>query len=289
VLDLAAHPVSPDELAERAATERSIIDVLAGAGILVPADGAPPPAHWSPHELIVQRMAGGGGTRPGLDPATMPAMRKGSWSAKVIDLPDPAVPAVGLAAALEGRRSRRSFDTAPLELPELGSVLIGAAGVQRADPADGVSYRPHASGGGRHPLEITVVANRVRGLEPGVYWFDAFDRTLHERDVDLRVADEVADELGAALGLGEPCDAPAFLLVTAVFARTLWKYEGIGLGLVYRDAGSLLQTLHLVATGLALAGSPAQLRRELEFSRWLGLDPSEESLVGCFVLGRPDR
>jgi SagB-type dehydrogenase family enzyme len=289
VLDHAGSPVTADDLAERAATERSVIDLLAGAGILVPADGAPTPAHWSTHELIVQRLAGGGGARAGLDPAAMPPMRKGSWSATVIGLPDPVAPALGLAEALARRRSRRSFDAAPLELSELASVLVGAAGVQRADPADGVSYRPHASGGGRHPLEITVIAGRVRGLERGVYWFDAFDRTLHERDVDLEMVDEVAADLGSGLGLDHPCDAPAVLLVMAVFARTLWKYQGIGLGLVYRDTGCLLQTLHLVTTGLGLAGSPAQLRREMELSRWLGLDPNEESLVGCFVLGRPER
>jgi SagB-type dehydrogenase family enzyme len=287
VLDHAGSPLLAEELAEQAGTDRSVVDALAGAGILLAADGPPTPPHWTPHELIVQRTAGGGGARLGLDPAGMPPMRKGSWSAAVIGLPEPAAPGLGLAEALVQRRSRRAFDGSPLELSELASVLIGAAGVQHADPADGVSYRPHASGGGRHPLEVTVIANAVRGLERGVYWFDAFDRTLHERDVDLAMVDAVATELGASLGLDHPCDAPAILLVTAVFARTMWKYEGIGLGLVYRDTGCLLQTLHLVTTALRLAGSPAQLRREMEFSRWLGLDPSEESLVGCFILGRP--
>lgn len=287
VLDQAGSPVLADELAEQAGADRSVVDALAGAGILLAADGPPTPPHWTPHELIVQRTAGGGGARSGLDPTGMPAMRKGSWSATVIDLPDPVPPALGLAETLARRRSQRAFGEAPLALSDLGSVLIGAAGVQRSDPVDGVSYRPHASGGGRHPLEITVVADHVAGLEPGVYWFDAFDRTLHERDVDLGVVQTVRTELGASLGLDHPCDAPAVLLVTAVFARTMWKYEGIGLGLVYRDTGCLLQTLHLVTTGLGLAGSPAQLRREMEFSRWLGLDPNEESLVGCFILGPP--
>lgn len=285
VLSGASRPIVPGELAERTASEPALIDALAAAGILVPAHGSAPPAHWSTHELIVQRMAGGGAARHELDPATMPSMRKGSWSAAVVDLPDPPAPDMSLAEVLRGRRSRRAFDAAPLELSELASVLVGAAGVQRADPVDGVSYRPHASGGGRHPLEITVIADRVRGLEHGVYWFDAFDRTLHDRDVDLGRVAEVRAELGSSLGLDHPCDAAAILLVTAVFARTLWKYEGMGLGLVYRDTGCLLQTLHLVATGLGLAGSPCLLRRELEFSRWLGLDPNEESLVGCFVLG----
>ena len=287
MLDAAGRADSPDGLAERAEVGRAVIDSLAAAGIVVPADELPAADHWSTHELIVQRTAGGGRARAGLDLTAMPPMRKGSWSGRVIELPAPAPPALGLAEALARRRSQRRFAAGPLELAELGSLLAGAAGVQSAEPADGVSFRPHASGGGRHPLEITVIAERVRGLERGVYWFDAFDRTLHERDVDLGRLDEVAAQLGGSLGLDHPCDAPAILLVTAVFARTLWKYEGLGLGLVYRDTGCLLQTLHLVTTGLGLAGSPAQLRGELVFSRWLGLDPNEEGLVGCFIAGRP--
>jgi SagB-type dehydrogenase family enzyme len=287
-LGLADRPVEPERLAETAAVSRAVVASLVEAGLLVTPDELRPPDHWSTYELIVQRMAGGGGARAGGDPDAAPPMRKGSWSGSVIGLPrDARLPAADFAAVLLGRRSQRGFAPRPLELADLAAVLVGAAGLQRSIAADGTSLRPHASAGGRHPLEITVVASAVRGLERGVYWFDAFDATLHEQDVDLEVLDELHRELGGSLGLGRPCEPPVVLLVTAVFARTLWKYDGIGLGLVYRDAGCLLQTLHLAATALGLAACPAHLRGELAFSRWLGLDPIEESLVGAFAMGRP--
>jgi SagB-type dehydrogenase family enzyme len=287
-LRVAGEPAEPDRLAAAAGVDRSLVDGLAAARLLLPPGGLPAPDHWSTPELMVQRMAGGGGMRPDLDPDAMPPMRKGSWSPRVISLPDgPAVPGAPLDAVLAARRSRRRFAPGELGLAELGSLLRGAAGVQGSLPEDGVSFRPHPSGGGRHPLELTVVAYRVGGLEPGAYWFDAFDPALHELDPDPELLAQLPVELGSSLGLPRRCDAPAVLLVTAVFARTMWKYEGIGLGLVYRDTGCLLQTLHLVATALGLAATPAHLRREADFARWLGLDPMQESLTGCLAVGLP--
>jgi SagB-type dehydrogenase family enzyme len=287
-LDLAGQPAPPDELADRAGIDRSVVDALAAARLLVEPGDLPMPDYWSTPELIVQRMAGGGGARADVDLDTMPQMRRGSWSGSVVALPAGAgAPRLGLDSVLAARRSRRDLNGGELDLASLASVLAGAARVQRASLEDGVSFRPHASGGGRHPLEITVVASRVRGLERGAYWFDAFDATLHEQDVDLAMLADLAAELGGSMGLDHPCEPPATLLITAVFARTMWKYDGIGLGLVYRDAGCLLQTLHLVAAALGLPASPAQLRREMDFARWLGHDPHQESLVGCFALGAP--
>ena len=83
VLDAAGRADSPDGLAERAEVGRAVIDSLAAAGIVVPADELPAADHWSTHELIVQRTAGGGRARAGLDLTAMPPMRKGSWSGRV--------------------------------------------------------------------------------------------------------------------------------------------------------------------------------------------------------------
>jgi SagB-type dehydrogenase family enzyme len=99
--------------------------------------------------------------------------------------------------------------------------------------------------------------------------------------------ERLPDELGRAMDSELPVEPAAVLLVTAVFARTMWKYEDIGLGLVYKDAGALLQTLYMVAQALDLAGCAVHLRGENEIAAWLGLDPMEESLVACFALGAP--
>lgn len=260
---------------------------LADAGLLVPAS-APRHESWSTFEMLVQRMAGGGGQRARLPFDEMPAPGKPPDSEPPIALPRPRrANQARLGSVLRHRRSHREFAAGDVSLARLGELLTTAAGVHRNVPMSGVSYRPHPSAGGRHPLEIYVGALRVGGLERRAYRFDPFEGCLYRTHADPRRLDRLPEELGQALGSELPVEPAAVLLVTAVFARTMWKYEQIGLSLIYKDAGALLQTLHLVAQALGLAGCIVHLRGESEIARWLGLDPMEESLVGCFAVGVP--
>jgi SagB-type dehydrogenase family enzyme len=284
VLDAAGQPLEPGELGVRAGVGEELVGGLVEAGLLVPAPA--PPDHWSTFELIVQRMSGGGGRRAGLHVDGMPPARRDPGTAPGIPLPRlPGRRWPTIASVLRHRRSHREFGAGDLALAELGELLLLAAAVQRNVPASGVSFRPHPSAGGRHPLEISLVALHVAGLARGVYRYDPFDRLLREQPVDAGRLDRLPDEIGAALDSDLPVEPAVLLLVTAVFARTLWKYEAIGLGLVYKDAGALLQTLHLAARGLGLAGCALNLREEAMVARWLGADPLEESLVAAFALG----
>jgi SagB-type dehydrogenase family enzyme len=276
-LDAFSEPAEADDSA------RSLVD----AGLLVPAS-APRHESWSTFELVVQRMSGGGGRRARQPIDQMPPPRKPPGSDPPIQLPRPRrVNQARLGSVLRHRRSHREFAAGDVPLARLGELLTTAAGVQRSVPMAGVSYRPHASAGGRHPLEITVGALHVTDLGRHVYRFDPFDHCLHRTAVDPRRLDRLPDELGQALDSELPVEPAAVLLITAVFARTMWKYGDIGLSLIYKDAGALLQTLHLVAQALGLAGCPVHLRGETEIATWLGLDPLQESLVACFVVGVP--
>jgi SagB-type dehydrogenase family enzyme len=285
-LDMADQPIERADLAERSGLSERAIGSLVAAGLLLD-EPSSQGSHWSTFELIVQRQSGGGRVRPDLNWDLMPAPRKGSWEGDAVQLPPCAPGDLSFADVLSRRRSYREFGSEEMELAALGSLLQGAAGVQRSVPSMGISYRPHPSGGGRHPLETYVVALRVRDLPRRVYWFDPFDATLHPLEVDRTRLETLPDELGQAVDSALPVEPAAVLVVTAVFARTMWKYENVGLALVYKDTGCLLQTLSLTATSLGLAGCPVQLRGELATAAWLGLDPMEESLVGCFLVGMP--
>ena len=274
-LDAYSEPAEADD------SSRSLVD----AGLLVP-DSAPRHETWSPFELVVQRMSGGGGGRARPPADRMPPPSKPPGPAPPIRLPRPRrVNQARLGSVLRHRRSHREFAAGDVPLAGLGELLTTAAGVHRSVPMSGVSYRPHPSAGGRHPLETYVAALHVADLERRAYRFDPFAGCLHRTAADPRRLDRLPEELGGALGSELPVEPAAVLLITAVFARTMWKYEQIGLSLVYKDAGALLQTLHLVAQALGLAGCIVHLRGEAEIARWLGLDPMEESLVGCFAVG----
>jgi SagB-type dehydrogenase family enzyme len=271
------------EAAEADESARSLLE----AGLLVPA-AAPRHESWSTFELVVQRLSGGGGRRARAPFDRMPPSSMPEESAPPIPLPRPRRQnQARLGSVLRHRRSHREFAAGDMSLARLGELLATAAGVQRSVPMAGVSYRPHPSAGGRHPLEIHVAALHVADLDRRVYRFDPFERCLHGTRADPGRLDRLPDELGQALDSELPVEPAAVLLITAVFARTMWKYEDIGLSLIYKDAGALLQTLHVVAQALGLAGCAVHLRGETEIATWLGLDPMEEGLVACFALGVP--
>jgi SagB-type dehydrogenase family enzyme len=287
VLDLAGQPFEESELVARAGVDHELVASLVDAGLLVEAGGGDRDG-WSTFELIVQRMAGGGGRRSNLVSAEMPCFRKEPSDRPGISVPRGSRGASArLASVLRHRRSHREFRTGELEFARLGEFLNRAAAVERSVPAAGVSYRPHPSAGGRHPLEVYLAPLHVDGLRRAVYRFDPFERLLFEVEAEGDRIDKLPAEMGRALDSQLPVEPAAVLLITAVFARTLWKYEGIGLGLIYKDAGALLQTFYLMAGALGLAGCAVQLRGEADVAGWLGLDPVEESLVACFALGLP--
>ena len=65
-----------------------------------------------------------------------------------------------------------------------------------------------------------------------------------------------------------------------------WKYSSIAYALILKDAGTLLQTMYLVATTMglgacAIGGGDADL-----FAKAAGTDYYTESSVGEFILGR---
>ena len=289
LLDLAGEPLQPEELADRAGVGPGFVGDLVAAGLLVRAsEEAPASRRWSTFELIAQRMSGGSGRRAGLELDEMPPLAVGAVREDAVAIPAGPSPGMrGLGELLARRRSHREFAAEPLELALLGEFLRGSCRVLRIVPAVGVSFRPYPSAGGRHPLEVRLAALHVDGLGRGVYHFDPYDPRLLPLDVDRRPLDELPERLGRCLDSDLPVEPAVVLLITAVFARTMWRYHDVGLGLIHRDTGALLQTLSLVATALGLAGCPVHLPGELAVARWLGLDPLEESLVGCFLLGLP--
>lgn len=245
---------------------------------------------WNPFELAVHRQGNRGGARPpGSMIGTPPPVFKDRGDGHVMALPSPDVELVTpIGEVLRERRSVRTYANRPLRLDELSTLLHHAArvrGVFQDGPYGECTLRPSPSGGARSELEIYVVANDVDGLRGGVHHYDARAHDL----VEIRGRDAYQDRLlrwvHGTTGNALNRDPPAMLLITAVFARVMWKYQGIGLSLIYKDTGCLFQTLYLVATALGLAPCAVGGGEEAANSRWLGLDPLVESQVGLFLVG----
>ena len=185
---------------------------------------------------------------------------------------DPAT----LQAALARRRTVREFTRAPVPFDDLARVVQGTWG--RTGTVDGgllgrFVTKTSPSGGSLHPIEAYVLAWRVDGLAPGLYHYDVAANELRR----LKRGDFRREAVRAASGQRWVGRAGFVCVMTAVFARTLWKYQ---LENAYRilslDAGHLAQTFCLLATSRGLGPFTTAALQESYIEGLLGLDGIRE-------------
>jgi SagB-type dehydrogenase family enzyme len=177
------------------------------------------------------------------------------------------------------RQTWRRFSRRPLDLHKLATLLGLSFGVQSWLHVKGLGRVPlktSPSGGARHPIEAYVLALRVRGLTRGLYHYHAGRHRLEllRRGATAR---QLVKYLNGQWWFG---DASAVVLMTAVFARTQWKYPAPrAYRIVLIDAGHICQTFCLVATWLGLAPFSTMALTDSRIEKDLGIDGVTESIL----------
>lgn len=165
-----------------------------------------------------------------------------------INLPAPAAHGtVSVEEALSGRRSVREYSPDPLNLSDISQLLWASQGITGAQ-----GFRTIPSAGALYPLEIYVAAGNVTGLPAGVYRYLPASHALE------RVADrDIRGDLWTNALNQEPIrDAPAVILISADYHRTLQKYGDRGVRFVHLEAGHAAQNIYLQSYALG-AGTVA--------------------------------
>lgn len=259
-----------------------------------PEDELPSGTYWSNIDLAMQRQTSYGGYDPETHSSQdSPPAFKPYLKGQIIQLAKIELDSnVQFQEVLANRRTVRTYGSSMLTFEQISQFLYSSAGVQSVckDPGLGeISRRPYPSGGARHPLEIYPICNEVSGLNKGVYYYDPLHHTL----VLLKPADDHQERINQQVRYSTiPSinkDPAVVFLITACFARTMWKYKNIGLSTILKDVGCLYQTMYLVATAMELAPCAIGGGMEWENSHWLGLNSLKESQVGCFILGTKTR
>lgn len=188
-----------------------------------------------------------------------------------------------LSLALLERRTWRNFDPAPVTLPDLSTLLKLTWGVQHWRRVKGqgpIVLKTSPSGGARHAIEAYVLARNVRGLKAGAYHYDAARHQLV--DLEQRVSSRLITRLLGKQYYYGP--AAAVVVMTAVFARAMWRYP---FNRAYRslliEAGHLGQTFCLAATAKGLAPFCTMAFHDADVERVLRVDGAAESAL--YVVG----
>lgn len=188
-------------------------------------------------------------------------------------LPSPRlVGPLSLEAALEARRSIRSFTAEALTRAEIGQLLWAAQGI-----TDVAGHRTAPSAGALYPLELDIVtADGVARYVP-----DGHGLVLRGA-TDLRPALRWAALDQSAIG-----EAPLIIVISGVVERTAARYGAERAErYVALEAGHAAQNVLLEAVSLGLGAVPVAAFDDAEVRRVLALADGEAPLY-LIPVGHP--
>jgi SagB-type dehydrogenase family enzyme len=202
----------------------------------------------------------------------------------------PPVPAFAdseFIRVLKARNTHRRFSKQNVTLQAVShllSLVWGVTGYFYSPVFGKLLQKTSPSGGARHPGEVYVMALRVKGLSAGLYHY-------HPAHHHLKRVSTNATRDRAWLYCARQDhvrNASALFVMTAVFRRTMWKYD---VPRAYRavllDAGHLCQTFCLVATWLGLAPFCTAALKDTLIEEDLGIDGIRESVLYVAGIGCP--
>lgn len=184
---------------------------------------------------------------------------------------------MSLEAALAARRSTRALTGDSLDLAHVAQLLWAAQGVNRPD-----GHRTAPSAGARYPLELYVVASRVRDLPAGVY---RYRPASHDMET-IASGDRLPELVSAATRQTWMADAAATFVFAADYERTGQRYRERAERYVPMDMGFAAQNLYLQAAALGLGTTFAGAFQDTALARIVGLPESQRPL-GVMPVGKP--
>jgi SagB-type dehydrogenase family enzyme len=204
-------------------------------------------------------------------------------SKAIVDLPasiDVQVKDLNLREAIENRRSIRQYSDQPLTLEEVSWLLWSTQGVKEVIH---VTLRNVPSAGARHAFETYLLANRVEGLQPGLYRFLAIDHKL----VEVLLEDNIADKITEAAWKQVMVKKSAVTFIwTAVAYRMKWRYGERGYRYLHIDAGHVCQNLYLAAEAIDCGVCAIAAFQDEQLNKLFGIDGTEQFAIYMAPVGK---
>ncbi|MBU1050505.1 SagB/ThcOx family dehydrogenase [Candidatus Bipolaricaulota bacterium] len=184
--------------------------------------------------------------------------------------------------AIEIRRSLRTFADTPLNLEELSYLLWCTQGV-KPESTEKFTLRTVPSAGARHAFETVLLINRVDGLKPGLYQFDAAVHGLIQWDSPADVTQQV---MAACLDQQTIVHSAVTFIWVAERERMAWRYGERGVRYLFLDAGHVCQNLHLAAESIAAGACAIGAYNDDVLNSLLALDGTDRWVVYLAGVGK---
>ncbi len=211
-----------------------------------------------------------------------------SMTGEVIKLPNPQTIRVehnDFRSILENRKSIRAYSDIPLSKDELSYLLWLTQGVKeiKETSKNSVTLRTVPSAGARHPFETYLYINRVEGVEPGLYFYNAGKHNIVLLDSDP----ETKEKLWIACNRQNMIKTSAVNFIwSAIPNRTVWRYSARSWRYIYLDAGHICQNLYLAGESINCGVCGIGAFVDEFINEYLGLDGENEMVVYLASLGK---
>ncbi len=196
--------------------------------------------------------------------------------------PTDTLGAQSLRHVINTRRSLRSYADNPLSIDELTFLLWSTQGV-KPESTRAYTLRTVPSAGARHALETVLLVNRVAGLDPGMYQYDAEHHGLIAWDCE---EDTVERWVSACFNQPMVRTSAVTFAWVADRPRMTWRYGERGIRYLFLDAGHVCQNLHLAAESISAGACAIGAFNDDEMNSLLQLDGIEQFVVYAACLGK---
>jgi SagB-type dehydrogenase family enzyme len=165
----------------------------------------------------------------------------------------------------------------------LSRILHFTNGVtsSRESSSSARELRAAPSAGALYAGEVYVVAERVRELAPGVYYYAVKEHGL----IAVRSGSRLQDVAGALAEPGAIEGAAAAILLTNVFGRYSWRYANRGYRYALIDSGHIGENLRLAATSAGLGWTQALRFEDDALNGLLEVDGRGEAVCAVHAIG----
>jgi len=163
-----------------------------------------------------------------------------------------------LEEVISKRRSVRNFSDEPLDSQQISQVLWAAQGITQQT----TGFRTSPSAGALYPLELFLINSE------GVYHYLPQGHKM----VQIKSQDMRSLIASCALGQQSVAQAPASIIITAIYERTTAKYGERGIRYVHIEAGHACQNILLQAASMGLGAVPIGAFHDQCVTEALGLN-----------------